>query len=120
MTRRPLTSVALALAVVSAAPTALHAQYRANLRAGISAPAAPAAAVSNALPRAVKPTYWKRGAVIGGAITAAAWIAYIATHGCGSTTTSERCLFIGIMVTPVAALIGAIPGALIGGLFPKE
>jgi len=106
--------------VVSAAPTALHAQYRANLRAGISAPAAPAAVVSNALPRTVKPTHWKRGALVGGAIGAAAWITYIATHGCGSTTTNERCVFIGIGMTPVAALIGAIPGALIGGMFPKE
>ncbi len=98
---------------------ALAAQYRVSLRVGISAPVAPTVAVSNALSSAVKPTHWKRGALIGAVIGASAWIAINLSQGCGGSGSDSDCVVWAVGLSPVFGLLGAIPGALIGGLFPK-
>ncbi len=68
---------------------------------------------ADAVPRA-EGTYWKRGALIGAIVGAGAWIATNVADGCRG-----ECLGRTIGVAPFFGLLGAIPGALIGGLFPK-
>ncbi len=116
MTRRPCISVALALAVVSAAPMALHAQYRANLRVGISAPAVRADSARVLTARIESKSYWVIGAV---ATAVPAMIAFQLVVKRGDDP------FLAYLVKRVAAtaivgVVFAVPGAVIGSLFPKE
>lgn len=65
-------------------------------------------------------THWKRGALIGGIIGAGAWIAVNLSQGCGGVREDSGCIAWSFGLSPVFGLLGAIPGSLIGGLFPKD
>ncbi len=70
------------------------------------------------VPRDIRPTHWKEGALIGGVATGAAlgYLLYALcsssdnVNGCGGTTVG------GILL---GGVIGGLAGALIGGQFPK-
>ena len=66
------------------------------------------------------PTQWKRGALIGAVIGAGAWIAINLSQGCGGSGSDSDCVVWAVGLSPVFGLLGAIPGALVGGLFPKK
>jgi len=96
-------------------PTALAAQYRDGLRVGISAPT-----VSHD-PRRLLPiriesrNHWKEGFIIGTALGGTVWALLSGTQGDdGSFTVRDAVVSLGL-----GALLGGVPGALIGGLFPK-
>lgn len=65
-----------------------------------------------------RPTHWKRGALIGGGIASAAWV--VASIATTRSCSLSSCTAVTILVTPVAFLLGALPGSLIGAQFPKD
>jgi uncharacterized membrane protein YeaQ/YmgE (transglycosylase-associated protein family) len=65
--------------------------------------------------QAIRPTQWKKGAIIGGVVGALAGLLYTRTFGCGS----ERCTGFAMTAAVGGAILLAIPGALIGGSFRK-
>lgn len=114
--RRHLAGILASLALLLL-PATVRAQRPGDLRYGITRSASESVAL---LPVRVPKTHWKRGALVGGILGTATWVGYLAIRGCGSTTTDETCASAAVWLAPVAALLGAIPGALIGGLFPKD
>jgi hypothetical protein len=75
---------------------------------------------TDSLPRRIRPTHWKEGAVIGGLALAAGFAVLFAGVCSAGAEVDTDCS--GAPVT--GALVGVIPGgiigALIGGQFPKE
>jgi hypothetical protein len=69
---------------------------------------------------ALHPTYWKEGAIVGGILGGA--LGALAGGGfCGqSDAPHKNCTGSTILGGMAGALILRIPGALIGGLFPKR
>ncbi len=73
----------------------------------------------DSIQRQIRPTYWKEGALIGGGLGAltGAWLG----HGlCGmSDEFGKNCMGSLVLGGVLGAALLAIPGALIGGQFPK-
>jgi hypothetical protein len=67
----------------------------------------------------VPETHWRRGAVIGGLLGAAAWVAFVATLEPADPGQPSN-VSIAILGAPVFFLVAALPGAMIDGLFPKR
>ncbi len=65
-------------------------------------------------PVAPSRSYWQTGAVIGAVLGIAFWVIAAGAGGDGSLSPSEILVLGGI-----GALMGGVPGALIGVLFPK-
>jgi len=60
-------------------------------------------------------SHWREGAIIGTALGGTVWALLSGTQGDdGSFTVRDAVVSLGL-----GALIGGVPGALIGGLFPK-
>lgn len=67
--------------------------------------------------QSVRPNQWKRGALIGGGIATALFVALVASSDdCGASP----CMLVAVGIAPAAFLIGAFPGALIGSFFPRD
>ena len=66
----------------------------------------------------IHPTYWKEGAFIGGGLGAAfgAWLGFEFCH----YDRNEECTLSVLAGGVLFGLIGAVPGALIGGQFEKS
>jgi hypothetical protein len=67
----------------------------------------------------IRPTHWKKGAVIGG-LAAGLGFAYLADGFCRSSDSIDDCggaLPAGFLI---GAILGGFTGALIGGQFPKD
>jgi hypothetical protein len=86
---------------------------------GEALPAARVGASLDSVRRQIRPTYWKEGALIGGGIGVllGAWLG----HGlCGlSDEFGKNCTGSLVVGGMVGAVLLAIPGALVGGQFPK-
>jgi hypothetical protein len=67
----------------------------------------------------VPPTQWKKGALIGGAIGAVLG-GLIGSAGCGLSDNPCDSFQSTVLGAAAGAALLAIPGALIGGAFPKE
>jgi hypothetical protein len=71
---------------------------------------------TDSIPRRIRPTHWKKGALIGGLAGGAALAVLVETvcslGDCGGSATVNALLG--------GAVLGGIVGALIGGQFPKE
>lgn len=82
---------------------------------GASQPLAP-----SGVPASIHPTFWKEGALVGGILGGA--LGALAGSGlCGqSEEPNKNCTGSTILGGMVGALILGIPGALVGGLFPKR
>ncbi|MEO5826203.1 MAG: hypothetical protein ABIR59_09975 [Gemmatimonadales bacterium] len=103
----------VALMLLSAAAVPLSAQQVGALRVGLSQGADVGAPK---LQSVVPPSrsHWQTGAVIGAVVGVAAAIFAVGAGGGGSLSPSEILVLGGIGV-----LLGGVPGALIGALFPK-
>jgi len=77
-----------------------------------------ALAPSDTVPRNIQPTYWKEGALIGGVAGAVAGALLFAAF-CESSDVAGSCAGSTVGGVLVGALILGLPGALIGGQFPK-
>ncbi len=62
----------------------------------------------------IKPTHWKRGAVIGGAVLGGASLVLGVAYLAGDSETSAGEVALGVLA---ATALGAFIGAMIGGLF---
>jgi hypothetical protein len=102
--------------LAQASPSPLYAEYSAGPidRAGFSREAV------DTTPRQIKPTYWKEGGVVGGALGGV----FVATLAYGLCTQSEgntrHCGFKLLGGAVLGAGAGFGLGALIGGQFPKH
>jgi hypothetical protein len=75
---------------------------------------------TDSIPRRIRPTQWKMGALIGGLAGGAA-VALLSAIVCSAGAESETdCSGAPIAGFAVGVLPGAILGALIGGQFPKQ
>ena len=114
-----LLAVALGLACCA---TSLAAQGHPRL--GMAQPArTPAVLLTRAripwtLSLRVPSSHWKRGAVIGWAIGTGAAFAYFRHHCPGESERDSKCLGFSVLAAPVAGFLFAIPGGLIGSMFP--
>ncbi len=114
MTRPRCTSVAFALALALAGPMALAAQSQEGLRVGISAPGV-SHDTSRRLPiRTESKSHWREGAMIGASLGFLLGAAMASYDSEGASI--GRRFGLGL----VGAAVIMMPGALIGGLFPKE
>jgi hypothetical protein len=79
-----------------------------------------AAGPSDSLKQQIRPTYWKEGALIGGAL--GALLGAAAGHGLceGGDEATKHCTGALVLGGVFGAALVAIPGALIGGQFSKE
>lgn len=67
----------------------------------------------------IRPTYWKEGAIVGG-VAGGVSIGFLGYVACGlSEQPGRNCLGMTLLGGIFGAGLGAIPGALIGGAFPK-
>ncbi len=86
----------------------------------------PASALFNArekpdkvpLENLVPTTHWKKGALIGGTAASAAWLLWILPPFIRGEDSDLGVAF--LAATPAIFILGAIPGALIGGQFPRD
>ncbi len=101
--------ISLLLAIVCVTPTTATGQQISKLQVGITVRAQPA---TRSPSRAA--THWQTGAVIGAVVGAAFAVIAVGTVSDGSLSPSEILVLGGIGV-----LMGGVPGALIGALFPK-
>jgi hypothetical protein len=76
--------------------------------------------VSDSVKAQIKPTYWKEGMLIGG-IAGAAGGGFLGYAFCqDSEDPDANCALSSVLGALGGALLLAIPGALIGGQFPKD
>ncbi len=75
-------------------------------------------APADSVPRNIPPTYWKEGALIGG-LTGAVALAVLVTAFCEDSETADSCGGTTVGGALVGAVLLGVPGALIGGQFPK-
>ncbi|MEP7226741.1 MAG: hypothetical protein ABI785_05230 [Gemmatimonadales bacterium] len=66
----------------------------------------------------IRPTYWKEGAVVGGAVGAVGFGLMVGAI-CGLSESETGCTGKALLGGLVGGVVMAVPGALIGGLFPK-
>ena len=67
----------------------------------------------------IRPTYWEEGAIVGG-VAGGVSIGFLGYVACGlSEQPGRNCLGMTLLGSLFGAALGAIPGALIGGAFPK-
>ena len=119
----------LLLLALLAAPIAASAQ---TSTAGVPGPA-PSALRNPGVPRPlqpnwisdpsdsvarIRPTYWKEGAVVGGAVGAIGFGLLVGAI-CGLSESETGCTGKALLGGLVGGGVVAVPGALIGGLFPK-
>lgn len=107
------TRIVLALTLICATALPLSAQQVGGLRVGLSHRAEVGAPQ---LQRAVSSSrsHWQTGALIGAVVGVAAAVYAVGAGGGGSLSPSEILVLGGIGI-----LLGGVPGALIGALFPK-
>jgi hypothetical protein len=120
---------ALLLLLVLLAPFSAEAQAvqrspsaRLLMEAAAKGPVQPLvlADTTDSIPRRIRPTQWKKGALIGGLAGGAA-VALLSAVVCSAGAESETdCSGAPIAGFAVGVLPGAILGALIGGQFPKQ
>jgi uncharacterized protein YcfJ len=70
------------------------------------------------VPRDIRPTRWKEGALIGGLATGAA-LGFLMYALCSSSDNVRSCGGMTVGGVLLGGAIGAVAGALIGGQFPK-
>jgi hypothetical protein len=82
-------------------------------------PSSPMQFTLDTAPKVIRPTHWKGGLLLGGAIGGAGLgvLGYALCHDLSETRTS--CLGSAVAGTAVGAVIGGVTGALIGGAFRK-
>jgi hypothetical protein len=107
----------------SAEAQELHASPSARLlmEAAAKGPLQPLvlADTTDSIPRQVRPTHWKEGALIGGLALGAA-VALLSAVVCSAGAEAETdCSGAPIAGFAIGVLPGAIAGALVGGQFPK-
>ncbi len=78
-----------------------------------------ALAPSDSVPRNIQPTYWKEGALIGGVAGGFAG-AVLSAAFCENSETAGSCAGTTVGGALVGAVLLGVPGALIGGQFPKD
>ena len=66
----------------------------------------------------IRPTYWKEGAAVGGAVGAVGFGLLVGAV-CGLSESETGCTGKALLGGLVGGVVMAVPGALIGGLFPK-
>jgi hypothetical protein len=83
-------------------------------------PSSPMQFTSDTAPTVIRPTHWKQGLLIGGAIggVGLGFLGYALCHDLSETRTS--CLGTTLGTAAVGAVIGGVTGALIGGAFRKQ
>jgi len=111
----------LGLVMVLGFPERGGAQYRRDLRVGITAPegASVAGRVTGMLASIRESrTYWKEGGIAGGVVTAA--IGFIFLMDKDSKGDRAAPLYAIPPLTVLSALVGFGPGALVGSLIPKR
>jgi hypothetical protein len=76
--------------------------------------------LADSVPKKIRPTYWKEGALIGGAV--GALLGAAAGYGLceGGDGTTKHCAGALVLGGVFGAALVAIPGALIGGQVSKE
>jgi len=97
---------------------ALAAQYRADLRVGISAPAVAVDSAGILAARIESRIHWKEGGIAGGVVTAA--IGFSFPMDKDSKGDRAAPLYAIPPLTVLSALVGFGPGALVGSLIPKR
>ena len=70
------------------------------------------------VPREIRPTHWKEGALIGG-LSLGVGVALLADALCRSSDTGGSCGGATIGGFLLGGVIGGVSGALVGGQFPK-
>jgi hypothetical protein len=79
-----------------------------------------AADTTDSIPRRIRPTHWKKGALIGGLAGGAA-IALLFAVVCSAGAEAETdCSGMPIAGFLTGGVLGGIAGALVGGQFPKD
>jgi hypothetical protein len=74
---------------------------------------------TDSVPRRIRPSHWKEGALIGG-LAVGAGLAFLVYGLCDAGSESETdCSGAPVAGFLVGAIMGSITGALIGGQFPK-
>jgi hypothetical protein len=73
---------------------------------------------ADSVPRDIRPTHWKEGALIGG-LSVGVGLAFLADGLCSSDS-GGSCGGAAIGGFLLGGLIGGVTGALVGGQFPKE
>ncbi|HET9065255.1 MAG TPA: hypothetical protein VFN22_05510 [Gemmatimonadales bacterium] len=107
-----------AWALLALHPMPGHAQRAADLRVGMrSAPAVDDAGSTWTHDlRVDSRSYWKPGFVVGTVVAAGGFLFVAAAHGEDDSSFSLREIR---LITGVGTLLGGVPGAIIGSLFPK-
>lgn len=72
----------------------------------------------DSVPREIRPTHWKEGALIGG-VTVGLGVALLSHELCRSSDNGGDCGGATIGGFLVGAVLGGFVGALVGGQFPK-
>ena len=106
--------LAVAAFLFALSPPSLSAQRPEQLRAGLQAPQVAAPARNPALTARADSSYWKTGFIVGSVVGT-----LLAAGVAGAYGADLDFRFVAISVAG-GVLIGGVPGALIGGLFPKR
>ena len=113
--RSPRRALLLAASLLLVATPSIHAQSAARLRVGITAPVPPREESSLlGMPRVESRSYWKEGFIIGTVLGTLVILPFAGWDGDSITPSDVLIAVVG------GSLIGGVPGALIGGLFPKR
>lgn len=112
--RAMIGAVLLAVFTCSATVASLRAQRPEQLRVGVQAPQATTHDINPAAIARADSSHWKTGLIFG-SIVGTLFVAGVA--GAYGAELSPRFVVVSVMG---GVLIGGVPGALIGGLFPKR
>jgi hypothetical protein len=113
------------LAILFAVPAAVSAQHLAGPSPSVlfarqpQASLYPALAAPDTIRTGIRPTYWKEGALIGGLVGGLGLGLFAAELCRFSEQPSNGCVGTTLLTALVGTVIVGIPGALIGGSFPK-